>query len=197
MYSRTPVFPVHPELAELAQIHVLQVGNAIYNHLILYHPLLLLPLIFTSIRVLSNESVLLIRWPKNWSISFSISPSNEYSGLISFRWTGLIPLQSKGLSKISANTRVQKHRFFGIQLSLQSNSHTIHDHWKNHRLDQQTFVAKVMSLLFNMLSRLVIAFLPRNKHLVISWRQSPSAVSFGAPQIKVCPCFHCFPICFP
>ena len=88
------------------------------NHLILFCPLLLLPLIFPSIRVFSNESVLHIRWPKYWSFSFNISPSNEYSGLISLGWTGLTSLQSKGLSRVFSNTTVQKHQFFGAQLSL-------------------------------------------------------------------------------
>ena len=93
------------------------------SYLILCHPLLLLPLIFFSIRFFSNESVLHIRWPKYWSLSFSISPSNEYSGLISYRMTGLISLQSKGLSRVFSNTTVQKQQFFGAQLSLWSNSH--------------------------------------------------------------------------
>ena len=93
------------------------------NHLILCHPLLLLPSIFPSIRVFSNESVLHIRWPKHWSFSFSISPSNEYSGLTSFRLTGLISLLSKELSRVFSNTTVQMHQFFSTQLSLWSNSH--------------------------------------------------------------------------
>ena len=94
------------------------------NHLILYRPLLFLPSIFPRIRVFSNESVLHIRWSKYWSFSFSISPSNEYSGLISFRMDWLDLLQSKGLSRVFSNTTVQKHQFFGTQLSLQSNSHS-------------------------------------------------------------------------
>ena len=94
------------------------------NHLILCIPLLLPPSIFPSIRVFSSESVVRIRWPKYWSFNFSVSPSNEYSGLISFRWTSWISLQSKGLSRVFSNTTVQKHQFFGTQLSLQSNSHT-------------------------------------------------------------------------
>ena len=93
------------------------------SHLILYCPLLLLPSIFPSIRIFSNESALRIRWPNYWSFSFSISPSNEYSGLISFRRTGWISLQSKGLSRVFSNTTVQKHQFFSTQLSSQSNSH--------------------------------------------------------------------------
>ena len=88
------------------------------NHLVLCHPLLLPPSIFPSIRVFCNESVLCIRWPKYWSFSFSISPSNDHSGLISLRWTGWISLQSKGLSRVFSNTTVQKHQFFGAQLSL-------------------------------------------------------------------------------
>ena len=92
------------------------------NHLILCHPLLLLPSVFPSIRVFSNESALCIRWPKYWSFSFSISPSNEYSGLISFRMDWLISLLSKGLSRVFSNTTVQKHQFFGAQVSSQSNS---------------------------------------------------------------------------
>ena len=105
------------------------------NHLILCHPLLLLPLIFPGIRVFSNESALRIRWPKYWSFSFYISPSSEHPGLISFRMDWLISLQSKGLSRVFSNTTVQKHPFFSTQLSLQSNPHTQHDHWKNHSLD--------------------------------------------------------------
>ena len=93
------------------------------NHLILCHPLLFLPSIFPSIRVFSSESILYIRWPKYWSFSFSISPSNEYSGLILLGWTGLISLQSKGLSRVFSKTKVQKRQFFGAQLSIQSNSH--------------------------------------------------------------------------
>ena len=93
------------------------------NHLILCCPLLLLPSTFASIRVFSNESALCIRWPKYWSFSFNISPSNEHPGLISFRWTGWISLQSKGLSKVFSNTTVQKYQLFGAQLSSQSNSH--------------------------------------------------------------------------
>ena len=94
-----------------------------FNNLIFCSPLLLLPSIFPRIRVFSNESALCIKWPKYWSFSFSISPSKEYSGLISFRTDGLISLQSKGLSRVSSNTTVKKHQFFGAQLSLWSNSH--------------------------------------------------------------------------
>ena len=151
------------------------------NHIILCHLRLLLPSIFPSVRVFSNGSALCIRWPKYWS--FSISPSNEYSGLIS--WTGLISLQSKGLSRVFSNTTVSK----GTQPSLWCM--TLHDYWKNHSLTIQTFLSKVLSLLFNMLSRFVIAFLPRIKHLLISWLQSPSAVILEPKKI-VSHCFHCF-----
>ena len=122
------------------------------NHLILCCPLLLLPSIFPSIRVFSNESVLHIGWPKYWSFSFSISPSNDYSGLISFR------KESRGFSRVFFNTTFQKHQFFGTQLSLESNSHI--NTWLLEKPSFWNFFGKVMSLLFNMLSRLIIAFLP-------------------------------------
>ena len=146
------------------------------NHLILCHPLLLLPSIIPSIRVFSNESALRIRWPKYWSFSFNISPSNEHSGLIS--------LQSKGLSRVFSNTTVQKHQFFGTQLSLQSNSHPYMATGKTIALTRWTFVGKVMSLLLKMLSRLVITFLPRSKCLLISWLQSASTVILEPKKIK-------------
>ena len=117
-----PGFPVHHQLLELAQTYVHRVGDAIQPS----HPLsslVLLPSIFPSIRVFPNESVLHIRWPKYWSFSSSISPSYEYSGLISFGLTGLISLQSKGLSRVFSNSTVQKHQFFSAQFSLWSNSH--------------------------------------------------------------------------
>ena len=129
-----PGFPVYHQLRELAQTHVHRVSDP-SNHLILCHPLLLLPPIFPNIRVFSSESVLRIRWPKYWRFSFNISPSNEHSGLISLGWTGWISLQSKGLSRVFSNTTVQKHQFFGAQPSLWSNSHIHNDYWKNHILD--------------------------------------------------------------
>ena len=149
------------------------------NHLILCRPLLLLPSIFPSIRVFSNESVLHVRWPKYWRFSFSISPSNEYSGLISFRmdWLDLLGTLKTRLQHHSSKASILWHSaFFIVQLS--------HPHMttgKTIPLTRQIFVGKVMSLLLNMLSRLVIAFLPRNKRLLISWLQSPSAVIFGPP----------------
>ena len=134
------------------------------NHLILCRPLLLPPSIFLSIRVFSNESVLRNRWPKYWSFSFSMSPSNEYSGLISFRMDQFDLLAVQGTSNVFSNTTVQKHQFFSAQLSLQSSSHLPYmTTGKTIPLTKQTFVDKVMSMLFNMLSRLVITFLPRSK----------------------------------
>ena len=130
------------------------------NHLILCHPLLLLPSIFPNIRVFSNESALQIRWPKYWSFSFIINPSNEYSKLISLGLTGLISLQSKGLSRVFSNNTVQKHQFFGAEPSAWSNSYIHNDLQKTIALTKQTFASKVMSLFFNMLYRFVIAFLP-------------------------------------
>ena len=164
------------------------------NHLILYRPLLLLPSIFPSIRVFSNESVLHIRWPKYLSFSFSISPSNEHSGLISFRmdWLDLLAVQRTLKSLLqhhSSKASILWHSaFFIVQLS-----HPYMTTGKTIVLTRRTFVSKVISLLFNMLSRLVMAFLPRSKHLLISWQQSPSAVILE-PKIIVCQCFHCFPI---
>ena len=138
------------------------------NHLILCCPLLLLPSIFPSIRVFSNESVLHIRWPKYWSFSFSISPSNEYSGLISFRmdWWNLLEVQgtlNNPLQHHNSKASILWHSAFFIVLI----SHTYMTTGKATALTRQTFDGKVMSLLFNMLSRLVIAFLPRNNHLLI------------------------------
>ena len=146
------------------------------NHFILCHPLLLLPSIFPSIRVFSNESVLRIRWPKYWSFSFSISPSNEHSGLISFRmdWSDLLAAQGTLKSLLQHHSSkasiLQWSAFFTVQLS-----HPYMTTGKTIALTRQTLIGKVMSLLFNMLSRLVITFLPRSKRLLISWLQSPSA----------------------
>ena len=153
------------------------------NHLILSHPLLLLPSIFPSIRVFSNESVLLIRWPKYWSFSFSISPSNEYSGLISFRmdWLDLLAVQGTLKSRLQHHSSkaliFQCSAFFIVQLS-----HLHLTTGKTVALSRWTFVGKVMSLLFNILSRLIIAFLSRSKRLLISWLQSPSAVIWEPPK---------------
>ena len=150
-------------------------------HLIFCHPLLLLSSIFPSIRVFSNESVLHIRWPKYWSFGFSIRPSNEYSGLISFRmdWLVLLAVQVTLKSLLQHHSSkasiLQCSAFFIVQLSHPYMTTTI-------ALTRWTFVGKVMSLLFNMLSRLVITFIPRNKRLLISWLQSPSAVILEPPK---------------
>ena len=155
------------------------------NHLILCCPLLLLPSIFPSIRVFSNESVLHIRWPINCSFRFSISPSSEYSGLISFRMDWLDPLAVQGTLKSllqhhsSKASNLQCSAFFIVQLS-----HPYMTTGKIRDLTRRTFLSKVMSFLFNILSRLVIAFLPRSKHLLISWVQSPSAVILEPKKIK-------------
>ena len=158
------------------------------NLLILCCSLLLLPSIFPSLRVFSNESALGIRWPKYWSFSFYISPSNEYSGLISFRmdwldlpWSLQRTLKSLLQHHSSKASILQRSAFFIVQLShpYMTTGKTIC--WF---LTRQTFVGKVMSLLFNMLSRLVITFLPRSKHLLISWLQSPSTVILEPLKIK-------------
>ena len=147
------------------------------NHLIFCRPLLLLPSIFPSIRVFSNESAFLIKWPKYWSFSFSICPSNEYSGLISFRrdWLDLLAVQGTLKSLLqhhSSKASILWHSaFFMVQLS-----HPYMTTGKAIALTRWTFVGKVMSLLLNMLSRLAITFLPRSKRLLISWLHSPSAV---------------------
>ena len=160
------------------------------NYLILCRPLLLLPSIFPSIRVFSSESVLRIRWPKYWSFSFSVSPSNEHPGLISFRidWLDLLAVQGTHKSLLQHHSSkasiLWRSAFFIVQFS-----HLYMTTGKTIALTRWTFVGKVMSLLFNMLSRLVITFLP-SKRLLISWLQSPSAVILE-PQNIVC---HCFPI---
>ena len=123
MNRSTPSLPVHHQLLEFTQTHIHRVSDAIQPSHPLSCPLLLLPPIPPSIRVFSNELTLRMRWPKYWSFSFSISPSNEHPGLISFRMDWLDPLQSKGLLRVFSNTTVQKHQFFGAQLSSQFNSH--------------------------------------------------------------------------
>ena len=125
----------------------------------------------------------------------SVLPMN-IQDLFPLGWTGLISLQFKGLSRVFSNTIVQKHQFIGVQLYSPTLT-SIHNYWKNHSLTTRTFVGKVISLLFNMLSRLVIAFLPRKKHLLISWLKSPSAVILEPLKNKVSHFFHCFPICLP
>ena len=171
MHCSTPGLPVHHQLLEFTQTHVHRVGDAIQPS----HPLLLLLLlssIFPSIRVFSSESVLLIRWPKYWSFSFSISPSNEHPGLSSFRmdWLDLLAVQGTLKSLLqyhsSKTSILRPSAFFIVQLS-----HPYMTTGKTIALTRWTFVGKVMSLLFNMLSRLIITFLPRSKHLLISCSQ--------------------------
>ena len=155
------------------------------NHLVLCHPLLLPRSLFPSIRVFSNESVLYIRWPKYWSFSLSISPSNEYSRFISFRigWFDLLAVQGTLKSLLQHHSSkasiLQCLASFMVQLS-----HPYMTTGKTIALTRQTFVGKVMSLLFNALSRFIIFFIPRSKHLLISWLQSPSAVILEPKKIK-------------
>jgi len=152
-----------------------------FNHLILCHPLLVLRSNLPSIRFFSSESALQIRWPKYWSFCFSISPSNEYSGLISFRidYFDFLAVQE------TLKSLLQHHNSKALASSLLYGPFftSIHDHWKNYSFDSNTPLS-VMSLLFNMLSRLVIAFLPRSKCILISWLQSPSAVILKTKKIK-------------
>uniref|UniRef100_A0AC11CUZ0 Uncharacterized protein n=1 Tax=Ovis aries TaxID=9940 RepID=A0AC11CUZ0_SHEEP len=185
MNHSTPGLPVHHQLPEFTQIHVHRVGDAIEpSHPC--RPLLLVPPTPPSIRFLSNESTLCMRWPKYWSFSFSIIPSKEIPGLISFRmdWLDLLAVQGTLKSLLqhhSSKTSILLcSAFFTVQLS-----HPYMTTGKTIALTRWTFVGKVMSLLFNMLSRLVITFLPRSTCLLISWLQSPCAVILEPPQNKV------------
>ena len=195
MGCSTPGLPVHHQLPDIKLMSIESVMSS--NHLILCHPLLLLPSIFPSMRVFSSESVICIRWPKYWSCSFNISPSNEYSGPISYRmdWLDLLAVQETLKSLLQHHSSkasiLRCSAFFMVQLS-----HPYMTTGKTTGLTRRTFVGKVISLLFNMLSRLVMAFLPRSKHLLISWLQSPSAVILEPPKI-VSNCFHCFHIYLP
>ena len=184
MNRSTPGLPVYHQLPEFTQTHVHRVGDAIQPS----HPLSSpspVPPIPPSIRVFSNESTLHMRWPKYWSFSFSISPSNEHPGLISFRrdWLDLLAVQGTLKSLLqhhSSKASILWHSaFLIVQLS-----HPYTTTGKTIALTRWTFVGKVKSLLFNMLSRLVIAFLPRSKRLLISWLQSTSAVILEFPKMK-------------
>ena len=181
MDCSTSGFPVHHQLPELTQTHVCRVSDAIRSS----HPFLLPPSILPSIRVFSGESVLHIKWPKYWSFSFSISQSNEYSGLTSFQmdWLDLLAVQGTLKSLLqhhSSKASILRHLAFFIVQHL----HPYMITGKAIALTRQTLVGKIVSLLFNMLSRLVITFLPRSKHLLISWLPSPSAVILEPPKIK-------------
>ena len=170
-----PGFPVHHQLPDSLKLRPIKLAMS-YNHLILCHPLLLLPSTFPSIRVFSNRSVLHIRRPKYWSFSISISPSNKYSGLISFRmdWLDLLAVQGtlkRLLQHHSSKASIlRRSAFFTVQLS-----HPYVTTGKTTALTRWAFVRKVMCLLFNILSRFVIALLSKSKSLLISWLQSPSA----------------------
>ena len=170
-------------------------------HLILCHPVLLLPSIFPSIRVFSKESAFHTRWPKYWSFSFSISPFRVSAGLIYLRidWLDLLAVQ-ENLKSFSSTTVFKNINSLVFSLLYGSTLTPVHDYWKNHSLDfvkqSITFVSKVMSLLLKILFRLVITFLPRRKHLLISRLQSPSAMILEPKKI-VCHCFHFFPIYLP
>ena len=192
----TPGLPVHHQLPGFTQTHVHWVSDAIRPS----HPLLSpSPPAFnlSQHQGLSNGSVLHIRWPKYWSFGFSISPSNDYSGLISFRvdWLDFLAVQGTLKSLLQHHSSKASilwcSAFFTVQLS-----HPYMTTEKTVALTRQTFVGKVMSLLFNMLCRLIIAFLPRSKHSLISGLQSPSAVILESKKIKS-HCFHCFPIYMP
>ena len=197
MGCSTPGLSVHHKLPKFTQ-HMSIESVMPSTHLILCCPLLLLLSIFPSIRVFSNESALHIRWPKSWSFNFSISPSNEQPGLVSFRmdWLDLLAVQEilkSLLQPHSSKASILWHStFLIVQLS-----HPYMTPEKTITLTRWTFVGKIMSLLFNMLSRLVVTFLPRSKHLLISWLQSPSTVILDPPKNKVSHCFHCLPTCLP
>ena len=196
MNHSTPGLPVHQQLPEITQTLVHRIGDASQPS----HPLsspLLLPPIPPRIRVFSNESILRMRWPKYWRFTLSISPSNEHPGLIFFRmdWLDLLAVQGTLQSLLQHHSSkvliLQCSAFVIVQLS-----HPYMTTGKTIALTRQIFVDKVMSLLFNMLSGLVITFLTRSNHLFISWLQSPSAVILE-PRKIVCHFFHCFPIYLP
>ena len=184
MNCNMPGFPVHHQLPELAQTHVHWVSDAIQPSHPLSSPSPLFA-IFPTIRVFSNESALCIKWPDYWSFSLNISPSNEHPGLISFRmdWLDLLVVQGTLQSLLQHHSSkasvLRCSAFFIAQLS-----HPYMSNGKTIALTRQNFVSKVMSLLFHMISKLVITFLPSSKRLLISWLQSPSAVILEPPKIK-------------
>ena len=184
MNCSTPGLPVHHQLPEFPKLMSIK-SVMPSSRLILCHPLLILPSIPPSIRVFSNESTLCMRWPKYWSFSFSVSLTKEHPGLISFRmdWLDLLAVQGTLKSLLQHHSSkasiIQHSAFFTVQLS-----HPYMTTGKTTPLTRRTYVGKVMSPLLNMLSRLVITFLPRSKRLLISWLQSPSAVILEPPKIK-------------
>ena len=197
MNCSTSGLPVHHQFPEFTQTHVHRVSDAIQpSHPL--RPLLLLPPIPPTIRVFSNESALHMRWPKYWSLSFSIIPSKEHPGLISFRmyWLDLLAVQGTLKSLLQHHSSkasiLRCSAFFIVQLS-----HPNMATGKTISLTRRTFVGKVMSLLLNMLSSLVITFLPRSKRFLISWLQSPSAVILEPPKIKSDTISTVSPFCFP
>ena len=200
-----PGFPVHHHLLSLLKLTFIKLVMP-SNHLVLWCPLLLLPSIFPSISVFSSESALLIRWSKNWTFSFSTSPSNEYSGLISLRieWFDLLGVQGTLKSLVQLQKFKKRFNFSSSKPSIlwcsaffmAQLSHPYMTTGKTIALTIQNFVGKVMSQLFNMLFRLVIALLPRSKRPLISWLQS-SPADFGVQKNKVYHFFHCFPIYLP
>ena len=155
-----------------------------FSHLVLCHPLLFLSSIFLSIRIFSNESVLHIRWPKYWSFSFSISPSNEYSGLISFRMDWLDLLAVQVTLKSSPTPQFKSINSWVLSFLYSPTLTSIRDYWKNHSFDYMDLCLQSNVFAFNMLSRFVIVFLPRSKHPLISWLQPPSAVILEPKKIK-------------
>ena len=184
MYCSRSGLIVHHQLLEFTQTNVLRVGDAIQPSHPWSSPSLPAPSPSQHQRF-SSESTLRMRWPKYWSFSLTSALPKNTQDWSPLEWIGWISLQSKGLSRVFSNTTALKHQFFGAQLSSQSNSH-MHT-WSLEKplaLTRQTFVSKVISLLFNILSRLVITFLPRSKHLLIPWLQSPSAVILEPPKIK-------------
>ena len=194
MDCSTPGLPIHHNSWSLLKLMSIE-SVMPSNHLILCHPLLLLPSILPSIRVFSNELVLHIRWPKDWSFSFSISPSNEYSRLVSFMidWLELLAVQGILKSLLQHNSSKSSILWHSAFLIVHL-THPYKTTGKTKALIRQTFVGKVMSLLFNMLSRLVLAFLPRIKCLKISWLQSPTAVILEIqPPQKSLSLFPLFP----
>ena len=181
--------PVHHQLPSLLKLMSIELVMP-SNHLIFCHHLLLLLSVFPSIRIFSKESVLCIRWPKYWSFSFSISPSNEHPGLISLDLLAVQGTLKSLLQHHSSKASILEcSAFFIVQLS-----HPYMTAGKTIALTRQTFVGKVMSLLFNMLSRLVVTFLPRSNHLLNFKAAVIMCSDFGAPKNRVCHCFHCFSI---